>query len=87
MRRSDPKRVEEVALLAEGVDRNPMRRLSSISARRVALLAEGVDRNTIMRDDSAKNRVALLAEGVGRNSSVGRSYPSPLRRPPHGGRG
>ena len=33
-----------VALLAEGVDRNSLRQLSSASAV-VALLAEGVDRN------------------------------------------
>ena len=35
-----------VALLAEGVDRNPFVE-SDVSAYRVALLAEGVDRNAL----------------------------------------
>ena len=36
-----------VALLAEGVDRNPWRCVSGRNSR-VALLAEGVDRNTLL---------------------------------------
>jgi len=37
--------LRDVALLAEGVDRNPVRPSSSQSGAWVALLAEGVDRN------------------------------------------
>ena len=62
-------RVERVvALLAEGVDRNPdyIKRVSD--GQTVALLAEGVDRNNRC---VARHRdcycVALLAEGVDRN--------------------
>ena len=56
-----------VALLAEGVDRNPWP-TTSYSRRLVALLAEGVDRNCA--HDAIvplKDLVALLAEGVDRN--------------------
>ena len=58
----------QVALLAEGVDRNRLSGLSYLRWHSVALLAEGVDRNT---DELAKVvlglKVALLAEGVDRN--------------------
>ena len=59
----------EVALLAEGVDRNhlPGKRMPRPG---VALLAEGVDRNKDRRKFRLLVRVALLAEGVDRNIDV-----------------
>ena len=59
--------VDEVALLAEGVDRNPdyIKRVSD--GQTVALLAEGVDRNFCAKAARGRSRVALLAEGVDRN--------------------
>ena len=73
-----------VALLAEGVDRNPLARLRHKAAL-VALLAEGVDRNVwygiIILQGKA---VALLAEGVDRNfcpsGSTSNSAKSPSSR-------
>ena len=58
-----------VALLAEGVDRNP--RFAPLILRRlVALLAEGVDRNSVEETLTRNPKsVALLAEGVDRNRS------------------
>ena len=44
-------RNEDVALLAEGVDRNAAE-LDITNAAHVALLAEGVDRNTAAVDDN-----------------------------------
>ena len=58
-----------VALLAEGVDRNPLHSWSLTMAR-VALLAEGVDRNLDVLGQSTAHIVALLAEGVDRNIVV-----------------
>ena len=55
-----------VALLAEGVDRNLCRVLSS-RGQSVALLAEGVDRNWEYLEYCGQKEVALLAEGVDRN--------------------
>ena len=55
-----------VALLAEGVDRNPYAP-HSIIYQRVALLAEGVDRNFSKNAVRGQPQVALLAEGVDRN--------------------
>ena len=77
----------EVALLAEGVDRNMYTRVF-VHVNIVALLAEGVDRNRYTLSISASfGGVALLAEGVDRNLSVSvTSLPSP-GRPPRGGRG
>ena len=46
-----------VALLAEGVDRNTMKEVSTIS-KRVALLAEGVDRNLTANKEGMKNDVS-----------------------------
>ena len=45
---SDPGKIfpQEVALLAEGVDRNMTKKRICIGFRKVALLAEGVDRNS-----------------------------------------
>ena len=57
----------EVALLAEGVDRNTMTRSHPLYDSLVALLAEGVDRNTYPEAEKVRNSVALLAEGVDRN--------------------
>ena len=57
----------DVALLAEGVDRNFFK-TREVWNSGVALLAEGVDRNIL--DDTgnaALVEVALLAEGVDRN--------------------
>ena len=57
----------EVALLAEGVDRNCIL-LRFLCFRPVALLAEGVDRNFKLHHiDLRCCDVALLAEGVDRN--------------------
>ena len=59
----------EVALLAEGVDRNSIDQ-AAIIRMTVALLAEGVDRNSKTHTQAADLfRVALLAEGVDRNTS------------------
>ena len=59
----------DVALLAEGVDRNIL-----ISGRvtdaAVALLAEGVDRNSQWFANTVLQPVALLAEGVDRNFTL-----------------
>ena len=58
--------IREVALLAEGVDRNQWSNVCSSSAA-VALLAEGVDRNIEVPRGCCVTVVALLAEGVDRN--------------------
>ena len=55
-----------VALLAEGVDRNSIRR-KQFGSFSVALLAEGVDRNPVSSEINPGAEVALLAEGVDRN--------------------
>ena len=61
-------RRNEVALLAEGVDRNISACAKELAARLVALLAEGVDRNTVSGWPTPRAaEVALLAEGVDRN--------------------
>ena len=58
-----------VALLAEGVDRNSTGRRVLSAPVMVALLAEGVDRNWSRKDRlDYYVPVALLAEGVDRNS-------------------
>ena len=57
----------KVALLAEGVDRNPSE-LVDVGVPLVALLAEGVDRNIWPGTCGTISAVALLAEGVDRNS-------------------
>ena len=54
----------DVALLAEGVGRNRIRRTKKESPRRVALLAEGVGRNWLP--------ITLLAEMLGRPPRGGR---------------
>ena len=80
-------RNEDVALLAEGVDRN--QKVDAVpKADAVALLAEGVDRN-FSRCRNAVNIVvvALLAEGVDRNSIRNSKELDAGRRPPRGGRG
>ena len=46
--------LSQVALLAEGVDRNQIRLTAVIIALSVALLAEGVDRNTVSGDVTFK---------------------------------
>ena len=61
---------KRVALLAEGVDRNPTRAFRSTASSRVALLAEGVDRNFLPPMWIKLTYVALLAEGVDRNNFV-----------------
>ena len=58
-----------VALLAEGVDRNPAQQLPRRPPQ-VALLAEGVDRNAYSPNTVDQQIVALLAEGVDRNTSL-----------------
>ena len=77
----------DVALLAEGVDRN-LTKLLADKLTDVALLAEGVDRNAI---DAALHTlidgVALLAEGVDRNDKGYKVAADADRRPPRGGRG
>ena len=57
---------DEVALLAEGVDRN-LKLVMLVAAMGVALLAEGVDRNSLFMTLWLSKPVALLAEGVDRN--------------------
>ena len=65
----------DVALLAEGVDRNCM-----LCSRRllldVALLAEGVDRNSGRPLMHCTSYVALLAEGVDRNPTITQPTPA-----------
>ena len=57
----------EVALLAEGVDRNTEAE-NKYRDTLVALLAEGVDRNRMQNlAKQVEDTVALLAEGVDRN--------------------
>ena len=56
-----------VALLAEGVDRNRIYRMTRPTDGKVALLAEGVDRNPSGHPSWRCSGVALLAEGVDRN--------------------
>ena len=57
-----------VALLAEGVDRNPGAQRIEDGIQVVALLAEGVDRNYAYQCHAHFMAVALLAEGVDRNT-------------------
>ena len=78
--------IKEVALLAEGVDRNLMAAMAA-SLSLVALLAEGVDRNHFAPDARPPKRVALLAEGVDRNFVQIILEPVELGRPPRRGRG
>ena len=77
-----------VALLAEGVGRNPAHLLLLLGSVLVALLAEGVGRNNDgLYQYPTPDLVALLAEGVGRNTV---SFEGPFvtfSRPPRGGRG
>ncbi len=61
--------VPQVALLAEGVDRNHDVEIIAIPVH-VALLAEGVDRNESLLIGMVMPDVALLAEGVDRNMSA-----------------
>ena len=69
-----------VALLAEGVGRNPRAR-PGLSRAQVALLAEGVGRNHDIGGVDYKSCVALLAEGVGRNDQTW-TRPMPIYRSP-----
>ncbi len=66
----------EVALLAEGVDRNWYSPQTAYHTDIVALLAEGVDRNCKGVCMERVIEVALLAEGVDRNTSA---LPSPQK--------
>ena len=76
-----------VALLAEGVDRNPSEDFY-LNVTGVALLAEGVDRNECNGDvGQLALRVALLAEGVDRNFICQLFGILFVSRPPRGGRG
>ena len=60
----------DVALLAEGVDRNILLVVHSLPCC-VALLAEGVDRNDQQTENHVREaNVALLAEGVDRNKAA-----------------
>ena len=77
---------KEVALLAEGVDRNTLMS-RSCPVPSVALLAEGVDRNTYTDYLKIVSLVALLAEGVDRNTVLAPFGERPAGRPPRGGRG
>ena len=81
-----PGRLYPVALLAEGVGRNP-NASGGVLSLPVALLAEGVGRNNFWCLRSKDNPVALLAEGVGRNFGGNEGICCVLRRPPRGGRG
>ena len=77
---------ENVALLAEGVDRNKTADTQTKEGD-VALLAEGVDRNAHRNAKRCEIVVALLAEGVDRNSIRSASLARVGCRPPRGGRG
>ena len=59
---------KDVALLAEGVDRNQYKSDLFGESNKVALLAEGVDRNNVDKVARLDVVVALLAEGVDRNA-------------------
>ena len=76
-----------VALLAEGVDRNPGFGWFCRCGFPVALLAEGVDRNRLTEWLPSLPLVALLAEGVDRNINSFLRFILKGRRPPRGGRG
>ena len=76
----------DVALLAEGVDRNESVR-PMWQRCRVALLAEGVDRNPMHLKKAKTALVALLAEGVDRNQRYPTLLSAEQSRPPRGGRG
>ena len=83
-----PEKIADVALLAEGVDRNGFRDRDLRLVLDVALLAEGVDRNTGRSVvDVVGVIVALLAEGVDRNMLSTAKRPFTSGRPPRGGRG
>ena len=77
----------QVALLAEGVDRNHDFQSYFPEVFQVALLAEGVDRNDLSEVYTLPVIVALLAEGVDRNSSNRIAASIRPSRPPRGGRG
>ena len=79
--------VDDVALLAEGVDRNIQKNEIGKISVSVALLAEGVDRNSGQFFQLGFGHVALLAEGVDRNTFSGTQNIRLLCRPPRGGRG
>ena len=79
--------IQDVALLAEGVDRNTWLLLGLVALYCVALLAEGVDRNNARCIWSISADVALLAEGVDRNEPCLHGYMGGAGRPPRGGRG
>ena len=80
--------MQQVALLAEGVDRNSAGKLAKLTIEQVALLAEGVDRNSLAEYAFAKHLpVALLAEGVDRNCTVVVVRGKVCCRPPRRGRG
>ena len=79
--------IQDVALLAEGVDRNTWLLLGLVALYCVALLAEGVDRNTLVTPRACCPLVALLAEGVDRNEPCLHGYMGGAGRPPRGGRG
>ena len=76
----------DVALLAEGVDRNTDLG-ADVDNAQVALLAEGVDRNPRPKPQTTITLVALLAEGVDRNAAAYAEMLKRASRPPRGGRG
>ena len=77
----------DVALLAEGVDRNSFAEVEQVMNLQVALLAEGVDRNQQATVEGTASKVALLAEGVDRNWPLAMLSLLWAGRPPRGGRG
>ena len=78
----------EVALLAEGVDRNRKKAFANDIEMEVALLAEGVDRNTtilqahcqVHRSPSSRRAWIEILVMVNETRNA-------VRRPPRGGRG
>ena len=77
----------DVALLAEGADRN-CSRIATGDYDAVALLAEDVGRNNKTEAaTSVSAPVALLTEGVDRNLEADAVHIVRRCRPPHGGRG
>ena len=85
--KDDPEKLQNVALLAEGVDRNSfaeveqVMNLQSPSSRRAWIEIQAIPSR------SPPIKVALLAEGVDRNCMELDEKNCDVSRPPRGGRG
>ena len=76
-----------VALLAEGVDRNPMEIKSFTKSPRSPSSRRAWIEMSQASNKSHHPKVALLAEGVDRNKTFQFSGVKDVSRPPRGGRG